>query len=70
MELHIGTQYARFWRRHSNENLDEMYTRRLDSLHSARQQQNEIRKLLEFTERIGVYSSNSGTLVVQQFNRN
>ena len=48
----------------------KMYTRRLDSLLSARQQQNEIRMLLEFTERTGVHSSTLGTLVVQQFNRN
>ena len=45
-------------------------TRRLDSLPSARQQQNEIRILLEFSVRIGVHSSNLGTLVKQQFNRN
>ena len=36
-----------------------MYTRRLDSLRSARQQKNKIRILLEFSVRIGVCSSNS-----------
>ena len=40
----------------------QMYTRRLDSLRSARQQQNKIRILLEFSGRIGVCSSNSGAL--------
>ena len=40
----------------------QMYTRRLDSLRSARQQQNKIRILLEFSVRIGVCSSDSGAL--------
>ena len=37
-----------------------MHTRRLDSLYSTRQQQDEIRTLHRFTKKIGVNSNNSG----------